>query len=152
MIFWPSTIYSDYPICQNFYFHDLDTELALYQTTSGFHGAIATGVTCQPGALTLPDTWFRLFSGTCLWSSSWDHFSRTYHVFSRLFTLNISRYVLHFVLSGISVESSILDTCTALTDSVAEWIEAQRWKAGGRWLDSRWRDIFIFDFSLATWC
>ena len=25
----------------------------------GFHGAIATGVACQQGALTLPDTWFR---------------------------------------------------------------------------------------------
>ena len=26
---------------------------------SGFHGAFATGVTCQQGTLTLPDTWFR---------------------------------------------------------------------------------------------
>ena len=25
----------------------------------GFHGAFATGVTCQQGTLTLPDTWFR---------------------------------------------------------------------------------------------
>ena len=25
----------------------------------GFHGAFATGVACQQGALTLPDTWFR---------------------------------------------------------------------------------------------
>ena len=26
---------------------------------SGFHGAFATGVACQQGTLTLPDTWFR---------------------------------------------------------------------------------------------
>ena len=26
---------------------------------SGFHGTFATGVTCQQGTLTLPDTWFR---------------------------------------------------------------------------------------------
>ena len=26
---------------------------------SGFHGAVATGVACQQGTLTLPDTWFR---------------------------------------------------------------------------------------------
>ena len=31
---------------------------------SGFHGAFATGVTCQQGTLTTPDTWFRpLFGG-----------------------------------------------------------------------------------------
>ena len=27
---------------------------------SGFHGTFATGVACQQGTLTLPDTWFRL--------------------------------------------------------------------------------------------
>ena len=26
---------------------------------SGFHGAFATGLACQQGTLTLPDTWFR---------------------------------------------------------------------------------------------
>ena len=26
---------------------------------SGFHGAFATGVACQQGMLTFPDTWFR---------------------------------------------------------------------------------------------
>ena len=26
---------------------------------NGFHGAFATGVACQQGTLTLPDTWFR---------------------------------------------------------------------------------------------
>ena len=26
---------------------------------SGFHGTFATGVACQQGTLTLPDTWFR---------------------------------------------------------------------------------------------
>ena len=40
-------------------FYDIDTELDLYRITSGFHGAFATGVACQQGTLTLPDTWLR---------------------------------------------------------------------------------------------
>ena len=28
-------------------------------TKKRFHGAFATGVACQQGTLTLPDTWFR---------------------------------------------------------------------------------------------
>ena len=39
---------------------DLMTELNLtFAELRGFHGAVATGVACQQGALTLPDTWFR---------------------------------------------------------------------------------------------
>ena len=40
-------------------FHDLDTELDLHRITSGFNGACVTGLACQQGMLTLPDTWFR---------------------------------------------------------------------------------------------
>ena len=40
-------------------FYDLDTELDLYWITRSFHRIFATGVACQQGALTLPDTWFR---------------------------------------------------------------------------------------------
>ena len=40
-------------------FHDLDTDVYPHRITSGFHGAFATGVACQQGTLTLPDTWFR---------------------------------------------------------------------------------------------
>ena len=36
-----------------------DTELDLHRIMSGFHGAFATGVACQRGMLTLPDTLFR---------------------------------------------------------------------------------------------
>ena len=58
--FWPLTSYSEIPTNQTFnQFHDLDTELDLHRITSGFHGAFATGVACQQGTLTLPDTWFR---------------------------------------------------------------------------------------------
>ena len=53
---------------------------------SGFHGAFATGVACQQGTLTLPDTWFRPHCGTCLCSNCWDQIPRTCHVFTRLFT------------------------------------------------------------------
>ena len=49
-----------------FQFYDLDTELDLYRILSGFHGAFATGVACQQGTLTLPDTWFRPPSGDLL--------------------------------------------------------------------------------------
>ena len=59
MKFWPLTN-SDYPTNQTFHqFHDLDTDFDLHRITSGFHGAFATGVACQQGTLTLPDTWFR---------------------------------------------------------------------------------------------
>ena len=51
---------SDYPTNQTFHqFDDLDTDFDLHRITSGFHGAFATGVACQRGTLTLPDTWFR---------------------------------------------------------------------------------------------
>ena len=59
MTFWPLTN-SDYPTNQTFHqFHDLDTDFDLHRITSGFHGAFATGVLCQQGTLSLPDTWFR---------------------------------------------------------------------------------------------
>ena len=35
-----------------------NTELDLHQITSRFYGAIATGMACQQGTLTHPDTWF----------------------------------------------------------------------------------------------
>ena len=35
------------------------TKLDLHRIKRGFHGAFATGVASQQGALTLPDTWFR---------------------------------------------------------------------------------------------
>ena len=45
------------------------TELDLHRIKRGFHGAFATGVACQQGALTHPDTWFRPLFGTC-WCSN----------------------------------------------------------------------------------
>ena len=54
----------------------------------GFHGAFATSMACQQGAL--PDTCFRTpVFWTCLCTNCWDQFSRTCRVFSQLFTLNI---------------------------------------------------------------
>ena len=59
MTFLPLTN-SDFPTYQTFHqFYDLDTDFDLHRITSGFHGAFATGVACQQGTLTLPDTWFR---------------------------------------------------------------------------------------------
>ena len=36
-----------------------DSPKLTFTELRGFHGAFATGVACQQGALTLPDTWFR---------------------------------------------------------------------------------------------
>ena len=48
MIFWPLTIYSDFPTDQTFHqFHDLNTELDLHRITSGFYRAYATDAACQ---------------------------------------------------------------------------------------------------------
>ena len=95
--FWISTN-SDFPTNQTFHqFNDLYTEFDLHRMKSGFHGAFATGVACQQGTLTLPDTWFRPpFFGTCFCSYCWDQIPRTCHVFTRLFTLNIPLYFFDF--------------------------------------------------------
>ena len=78
MTFWPLTN-SDFPTNQTFYqFHDLDTDFDLHRITSGFHRAFATGVACQQGTLTIPDTWFRPLFGACIYSDCWDQFSRLY--------------------------------------------------------------------------
>ena len=62
MTSWPSTSYSYFHTNHTFHkFHGLDTELDPHRIASGFHGSFATGVACQPGTLTLPDTWFRSF-------------------------------------------------------------------------------------------
>ena len=59
MEFLPNTN-SDFLTDHTFHqFHYLDTELDLRRIMNGFHGAFATGVACQQGTLTLPDTWFR---------------------------------------------------------------------------------------------
>ena len=51
---------SDFPTNQTFHqFHDLNTDFDLHRIASGFNAAFATGVACQQGTLTLPDTWFR---------------------------------------------------------------------------------------------
>ena len=42
-----------------------DLPMLTFTELRGFHGAFATGVACQQGALTLPDTWFRPHFGTC---------------------------------------------------------------------------------------
>ena len=38
---------------------DFDPPKLTFTELRGFHGVFATGVACQQGALTLPDTWFR---------------------------------------------------------------------------------------------
>ena len=70
--------------------------------TSGFHGAFATGVACQQGTLTLLDTWFRPYCGTCLCSNCWDQIPRTFHVFTWLFTSNTPWYFLDFAFKWVS--------------------------------------------------
>ena len=103
MISWSLTSNNDFPTYQIFdQFRDLDNELVPNQITSGFYGTFATGVACQQGTLILPDTCFLTTFGTCLCSYYSDQFSRTCHVFSRLFVLNIPRYFLDFACSRLS--------------------------------------------------
>ena len=86
------------PVIQNLHqCYDLDTELDLHRIMSGFHGASATGVACQQGAFTLPDTWFRPPLGTDLCSNCWDQIPRTCHVFNRIIPLNTPWYFLDFI-------------------------------------------------------
>ena len=41
------------------FFHEwFKIELDLHRIMSGFHGEFVTGMACQKGTLTLPDTWF----------------------------------------------------------------------------------------------
>ena len=63
---------------------------------SGFHGAFATGVACQQGTLTLPDTWFRPPFWDLLMLQLLRPIPRTCHVFTRLFTSNTPWYFLDF--------------------------------------------------------
>ena len=59
MTFWSLTN-SDFPTNQTFH-QILSPWYRAWPSPimSGFHGAFATGVACQQGTLTLPDTWFR---------------------------------------------------------------------------------------------
>ena len=85
----------------------------------GFHGAFATGVACQQGGLTLPDTWFRSYPllGTCLCSNCWYQFSRTCLVFSRLFTLNTPRYFVDFASKYFGKILAARSFCTSFGKS-----------------------------------
>ena len=78
--------FSSFPIDQTVrQFHDFDTEIDLYHTTSDFHCAFATSVARKRGMLTLRNTSFRPF------------LELSYApIFPRLFTLNIPSYLLHF--------------------------------------------------------
>ena len=55
------------PCCWKFNYTYFRTSILLSKNriTTGFHGAFVTGVACQQGALTLPDTWFRPPFWTC---------------------------------------------------------------------------------------
>ena len=85
MTFWQLTN-SDFSTNQTFHqFHDLRTNFDLHRIMSGFHGAFATGVACQQGTLTLPDTWFRPpILGLACAPIVETRFPRTCHVFTRL--------------------------------------------------------------------
>ena len=108
MTFWPLTN-SDYPTNQTFHqFHDLDTKFDLQRITGGFHRAFATGVACQQGTLTLPDTWFR----PPFWDLLMLHLLRPnssnlpclYSTFHLEYPLALSRFC--YILSRIANESS----------------------------------------------
>ena len=92
---WPVTVTSQ-PIRLFTNFHDLDTVLDLHRITSGFHGAFATGVACQQGTLTLPDTWFRPPFGDLLMLQLLKAIFPSLPCLFPTFTLNTPRYFLDF--------------------------------------------------------
>ena len=86
-------------------FHDLNTELDRQLITSGFYGAFATGMACQQGTLTFRTPGSVTLFGTCLWSNCWDRISRTFRVFTRLFTLDTPLYFLNLTCTVCTVTS-----------------------------------------------
>ena len=73
------------------------TELDLDRITSGFHRALAKGVACQQGTLTLPDTWlYPPLWELLICSNCWEQFSRNCRVFLRLKKSGFSWYFLEF--------------------------------------------------------
>ena len=77
---------------------------------SGFHGAFATGLACQQGTLTLPDTWFRSPLWDLLASSCCDQIPRTCHVFTRPFNSNSPWYFLDFAFKHVRCRCSLIAT------------------------------------------
>ena len=73
--------------------------------TELFHGAFATGVACQQGTPTLPDTWFRIPFWTYLCSNCWDQFPRTCYVLTLFFTLNTPWYFLDFDCLSVNIRT-----------------------------------------------
>ena len=68
MIFWPLTN-REFPTDQTFHqFYNLDTEHDRYWIMTGFHGAFPTGIVCQQGTLTPPDTWFCSLVGELIYA------------------------------------------------------------------------------------
>ena len=59
---WPYTMTTPY-------WSDIVPHSTFYRILSGFHRTFATGVACQQGTLTPPDTWSRPF-GICICSTS----------------------------------------------------------------------------------
>ena len=53
------------------YWSDFVSKSTYYRILIGFHRTFATGVACQQGTLTPPDTWSHTF-GTCICSTCWD--------------------------------------------------------------------------------
>ena len=100
MTFRPLTSYTDFPTDQTFHqFQDLNTELDLHRITSGFYGALETGVTCRQGTLTLPNTWFRPhILGLALLQLLRPDFPNLSCLYST-FTLNTPRYFLNFAFA-----------------------------------------------------
>ena len=84
----------------------------------GFHGAFATGVACQQGALTPPDTWSRPF-GTCICSTWWDQsFSKLVVIFLRtmlfVYPSVLSRFCIWSIVSVFHWHSTSLGTTSQL--------------------------------------
>ena len=115
---------------------------------SGFHGAFETGVACQQGTLTIPDTMFRPYCGACFCSNCWDQIPRTCHVFTRLITSNTPWYFLDFAFLHLqspfpTLKYELLSTAPTLWRQIA----AKRSDSDG-WIWS-WIILSVWGFILS---
>ena len=96
---------------------------------SGFHGAFATGVACQQGTLTLPDTWFRppIVGLACapIVETRFLELAMSLLDFSPRIPLGTFSILLSTVQSLLAVNTEYLSSC--MEPNTTLWICLLRW-------------------------
>ena len=119
------------------YWSDFIPNSTFYRILRGFLRVFATGVACQQGMLTPPDTWSRPFA-TCICSTCWDQsFFRTCYfyglcsslgTFSILFWKNVNTFTLSIRLPLIKHWERDVNTVQCKTQLLT-WQLTDFWNA-----------------------